>query len=283
MRGVHSTLGSVALEGSTMNVTDKVAVVTGGGRGIGRGIALALADNGADVAVADIVEDSANQVASEVEVKGRAAMAAPLDVTDVQSIEALVNSVVERFGRVDILVNNAGVIGAAGWEERETANEADWDVTFAVNVKGVGMVIDAVGPHMKERRYGKIVNIASVAGRKGTQTSTPYGASKAGVINVTQAAALDLAPFDINVNAICPGLLWTDMWERIADRFKISNEDSTDQTPREIFDRYVKLRTPLGREQTPEDIGNAAVFLASDAAKNITGQSLNVCGGFMMH
>ena len=266
-----------------MNVTDKVAIVTGGGRGIGRGIALALVENGADVVLADIVEENARQVASEVEVKGRTAMATHLDVTDVQSIEAVVNSVVERFGRVDILVNNAGVIGAAGWEERVVASEADWDVNFAVNVKGVGMVIDAVAPHMKGRRYGKIVNIASVAGRKGTQTSTPYGASKAGVINVTQAAALDLAPFDINVNAICPGLLWTDMWERIADRFKIANEESADQTPREIFDRYVKLRTPLGREQTPEDIGNAAVFLASDAAKNITGQSLNVCGGFMMH
>ena len=266
-----------------MDVTDMTAVVTGGGRGIGRGIALALADNGADVVAADIVEDNARHVADEVEARGRAAAASYLDVTDSQSVDALVESVIDSFGRIDILVNNAGVIGASGWEERETASEADWDITFAVNVKGVGMAIDAVAPHMRERRYGKIVNIASVAGRRGTQTSTPYGASKAGVVNVTQAAALDLAPFNINVNAICPGLLWTDMWERIADRAKATDEDSAGLTPRQVFDRYVELRTPLGREQTPEDIGSAAVFLASDAAKNITGQALNVCGGFMMN
>ena len=188
-----------------------------------------------------------------------------------------------EIGPVDILVNNAGVIVAAGYEEREVASEADWDITFLVNLKGLGTVIDTVSPHMKERRYGKIVNIASIAARKGTLTSTPYGASKAGVVNVTQATALELAPFNINVNAICPGLLWTDMWERIAVRYRSKDSMPDELTPREVFDRFVKARTPLGREQTPEDIGNATVFLASDAAENITGQALNICGGFMMN
>ena len=266
-----------------MNVTDKVAVVTGGGRGIGRGIAIKLAQNGAHVVVADIVEENASDIAREVESIGKTSMACFLDVTDRQSVESMGESVINRFGQIDILVNNAGVIGAAGYEEREVASEADWDITFLVNLKGLGTVIDTVSPHMKERRYGKIVNIASIAARKGTLTSTPYGASKAGVVNVTQVTALELAPFNINVNAICPGLLWTDMWERIAVRYRSKDSMPDELTPREVFDRFVKARTPLGREQTPEDIGNATVFLASDAAENITGQALNICGGFMMN
>ena len=266
-----------------MDVTGKVAVVTGAGRGIGRGIAMKLAQNGAHVVVADIVEENAREIAREVESTGKISMACFLDVTDRQSVESMAESVINQFGQIDILVNNAGVIGAAGWEKRETASEADWDITFLVNVKGIGTVTDTISPHMKERQYGKIVNIASVAARKGTATSTPYGASKAGVINFTQSTALELAPFNINVNAVCPGLLWTDMWERIAVRFRSKDDYPDELTPREVFDRFVKARTPLGREQSPEDIGNATVFLASDAAENITGQALNICGGFMMN
>ena len=266
-----------------MDVTGKVALVTGGGRGIGRAICLTLAENGADVVVADVNLEDAKSVASEVADNGRQSIAEPVDVTDKGSVERMVGQVIERFGRIDILVNNAGVIAASGWEQREKPTDEDWDATFEVNVKGMARVTNAVAPHMKERRYGKIVNISSIAGRLGTMTSAPYGASKAGAINLTQHTALELAPFDINVNAICPGLLWTPMWERIAVHWSLDQEKFGGNTPREIFDSAVEERIPLGREQTPEDIGYAVAFLASDRARNITGQTLNVSGGSHMH
>jgi meso-butanediol dehydrogenase/(S,S)-butanediol dehydrogenase/diacetyl reductase len=266
-----------------MDVTGKTAIVTGGGRGIGRGIALALARNGADVVVAEIIEENGASASAEVEAVGRRSLAAALDVTDQASVDALMPSVLSEFEHVDILVNNAGIIGAPGWEQRQRTNEEDWDLIYEVNVKGVMRVTDAVAPHMKERRYGKIVNIASIAGRIGTLTSGPYGASKAAVINLTQYWALELAPYAINVNAVCPGLLWTPLWDRIATRYSRDTEKYPGMTPREVFKQTVQERIPLGREQTPEDIGNAVAFLASDAARNITGQALNVSGGSHMN
>ncbi len=266
-----------------MDVTGKVAIVTGGGRGIGRGICVALARNGADVVVADMVRDNAEGVAAEVKGMGRRALAVHVDVTRQESVDRMVEAVTREFGRIDILVNNAGIIAAGGWEERERSNEDDWDMIYEVNVKGVARVTDAVAERMKERRYGKIVNIASVAGRLGVPDNQPYGVSKAGVINLTQAQALNLAPFDINVNAVCPGLLWTPMWERIAFRRGRVREDLRGKSARETFEVYVKERTPLGREQTPEDIGNLVAFLASDYARNITGQAINVNGGSHMN
>ena len=266
-----------------MDVSEKVAIVTGGGRGIGRAIALSMAQNGADVAVGDINLQDAQSVASEVDGVDRRSLGSHVDVTDQDSVESMVRAVIDGFGRIDILVNNAGIIGAAGWEEREVPDEGDWDAIYEVNVKGMQRMTYAVVDHMKERRYGKIVNIASISGRIGTLTSLPYGVSKSGVINMTQGLALELAPFSINVNAICPGILWTSMWERIAYRWSIDPEKSEGLTPREIFDRTIKERIPLGREQTPEDIGHLAAFLASDLAKNITGQAINVSGGSHMN
>ena len=265
-----------------MNVSGKIALVTGGGRGIGRGISLVLANNGADVAVADLNATTAEAVAQEVSSEGRQSMAIAVDVTNIASVESMASQVIDRFGRVDILVNNAGVIGAADWEDREKPNEEDRDFIFSVNVKGVASVTDAVSPHMVGRRYGKIINIASIAGRRGSDRNPPYNVSKAGVISLTQGQALELAPYNINVNAICPGLLWTPMWERITARNAMSaNPDG--KTQRELFEDYVESITPLGREQTPEDIGNLAAFLASDFSQNITGQAINVSGGSHMH
>jgi meso-butanediol dehydrogenase/(S,S)-butanediol dehydrogenase/diacetyl reductase len=266
-----------------MDVTDKVAIVTGAGRGIGRGIALALAENGADVVVGDINLDNARKVAAEVAEMGRKSLALHLDVTNQESVDQMVKDTLARFGRIDILVNNAGVIGAPGWEQRERHNEEDWNLIYEVNVKGVARVTDAVSPHMKARRYGKIINIASHGGRRGGAGISPYGISKAGVIHLTQSSALELAPYNINVNSICPGTLWTDMWQRIAVRTSLSAQNSEGLTPREIFDRSIQQRMPLGREQTPEDIGYMAAFLASDYAKNITGQAINVNGGAVMN
>ena len=265
-----------------MDVIGKTAVVTGGGRGIGRGISLALARNGADIVVADIIVGNAEGVADEVRALGRRSLALRLDVASRQSEEAMTAQALSEFGAIDILVNNAGVIGAQGWERRETPNEEDWNLIFEINIRGVARVTDAVAGHMKERRYGKIVNIASIAGRRGSNRNPPYNASKAGVINLTQSQAQMLAPYNINVNAICPGLLWTPMWERIAARGTMT-PNPEGKTRRELFVEYVEEGTPLRREQTPDDIGNLAAFLASEYARNITGQSINVDGGLNMN
>ena len=265
-----------------MDLNDRVALVTGGGRGIGRGIAAALARYGAHVVAADINGDDADETAAEVAAPGRRARGVRIDVTSQQSVDGAVASVIDEFGRVDILVNNAGIIAARGWEERDEFTWEDWDQIFEVNVKGIVRVTNAVVEHMKPRRYGRIVNIASVAGRGATGTSAPYSVSKSGVIILTQDQALSLAPFDITVNSICPSLLWTPMWERISTRWT-RNPKYEGLTPRQIFDEVVKDRIPLGRQQTPEDIGNLAAFLASDLAKNITGQAINVSGGSHMN
>lgn len=265
-----------------MDVTGKTAVVTGGGRGIGRGIALALARNGADVAVADIIAENARSVAAEAQALGRRATALRLDVTNRQSVADMAAAALAEFGRIDILVNNAGVIGAAGWEERDTPNEDDWEFIFEINVKGIARATDAVAPHMRERKSGKIINIASIAGRQGSARNPPYNVSKAGVISLTQSQALALAPHNINVNAICPGLLWTPMWERITAR-EAMTPNPQGKTQRELFDEHVQAQIPLGRAQTPDDIGNLAAFLASDYARNITGQAINVSGGLFMN
>ena len=266
-----------------MGVTGKVAIVTGGGRGIGRGIVLVLAGNGADVVIADINIDNAQGVAVEVSRMGRESMAVRVDVTVQQSVDSMVQEVIARFARIDILVNNAAIIGATGWERRERPNEDDWDEVYAVNLKGLARVTDAVTPHMKERQYGKIVNISSAGGRLGTTTMPPYTASKSGVISLTQSAALELATFDVNVNAICPGSVWTPMQERVSYRGSIAPQNTEGLSPKELFDRSVKERRLLSGDLTGEDIGNAVAFLASDYAKNITGQALNVSAGSHMN
>lgn len=266
-----------------MQLKDRIALVTGGARGLGKGIALVLAERGAEVAVCDINMDGAQQTAGEIENIGRKAKAYRVDVTSQDRLREVVEAALSDFGRIDILVNAAGVIGAPGFEDTTTSREEDWDLTFDVNVKGTALASDAISPHMRARRFGKIVNIASHAGRGGGGGGGAYGASKAAVIHLTQSYAMDLAPFNINVNVVCPGTIWTPMWERIAVRAKRNNPEQQRLTPREIFDAAILERCPLGREQTPEDIGKAVAFFASDDAMNITGQSLNVNGGTRMN
>ncbi len=266
-----------------MQLEDRIALVTGGARGLGKGIALVLAERGAEVAVCDLNLDGARQTAEEIENTGRKAKAYRVDVTGQDQLHEIVDAVLSDFGHIDILVNAAGVIGAPGFEDTTTSREEDWDLTFDVNVKGTALASDAVSPHMKERRFGKIVNIASHAGRGGGAGGGAYGASKAAVIHLTQSYAMELAPFNINVNVVCPGTIWTPMWERIGVRAQRNNPEQRHLTPREIFEAAILERCPLGREQTPEDIGKAVAFLASDDAMNITGQSLNVNGGTRMN
>ena len=253
-----------------MDVTGKVAIVTGGGRGIGRGIALALARNGADVVVAEIIDENGRKTAGEVEGLGRRSRAIAVDVTDQDSVDGLVGEALAHFGHIDILVNNAGIIGAPGWEQRDRTNEDDWDLVYEVNVKGVARVTDAVAPHMKERQYGKIVNIASVAARRGGKDMPQYYASKAAVVSLTQSLATRLAPYAINVNAICPGPILTPPLKQLGE------------TKPEVFAR-IREAIPMGRYGKPQEIANVALFLASDEASFVTGGYFVVDGSLWPH
>ena len=171
---------------------------------------------------------------------------------------------------------------SSDFEDLEYSRFEDWDFTYSVNVKGTVIFAESVAEKMKERNYGKIINIASHAGKYASPSNPAYGASKASVVHLTQSFALRWASNNINVNVICPGSIWTPMWGRIAERIRRQNVSKNKMSTRDIFLEHVKDTCPLQREQTPEDIGNAIVFFASENAKNITGQSLNVNGGIIM-
>jgi NAD(P)-dependent dehydrogenase (short-subunit alcohol dehydrogenase family) len=271
-----------------MRLKDKVAVVTGGGGGLGEGISLCFAREGADVVVSDVNRDLAEKVAAEIKEQGRKSLAMHTDVRRAAEVEELVQKMIGEFGGIDILVCSHGVSGMThrehGADEPTTlegVTEDDWDLTLDVNLKGVFLCNKAVAPHFKERNAGKIINISSVGGRRGSPQLFAYSISKAGVIALSQAVAQQLAPYSVNVNTICPGIIYTPMWEagaklltKMDPRFKDLNME-----PKETLDFVVQMTIPLKRYQTAEDIGNAAVFLASDEAKEITGQAINVCGG----
>jgi meso-butanediol dehydrogenase/(S,S)-butanediol dehydrogenase/diacetyl reductase len=264
-----------------MRLADKVAMVTGGGAGIGRAILLAMAREGADALVADIRSDAAEAVAREVRALGRRAAALAVDVSREADVQAAIAEGIRQLGRIDVLVNNAGVTPGLGLPfTRQT--EGDWDRVFTVNLKSVFFTCKHIAPHFIERRAGKIVNIASIAGPLSSQTMPSYSVAKMGVVTFTRVVAKDLAPHNVNVNAICPGLLWTDMWKGIGEVIRQTDPAYASLTPREMFERRVREWVPLRREQTPEDIAHAAVFLVSDEARNITGQALMVDGGCVM-
>ena len=259
-----------------------MAVVTGGATGIGRAIALKLADKGAAVMIADINEEAAAKTAAEVnEISGKSAEFVT-DVTDVEACDGLAAATFKELGAADILVNNAGIAGSAGWQTRSHSTEEDWKQTYQVNVIGMSNVTSAFRSQMTKRRSGRIVNLASIAGREGRPSLPHYSASKAAVISLTQSTALELARFNITVNAICPGLLWTPMWEQVGDRYATDIPAYKGMNPREVFDTMIAERIPMQKEQTPEDIADTVAFFVSDDAKNITGQALNVDGGFFM-
>lgn len=258
----------------------KVALVTGGGRGIGKGICEVLAGEGAAVVVTDVDGDAAGATATELNRGGAAAAGFALDVTSDDSVGAGIERAINWRGGLDILVNNAGVVGSHVGGGSVT--EQDWDLCYEVNLKGIWRVSRALVGHFRERGGGKIVNIASIAGRVGGVGLSHYNASKAGAISLTQSLAAELGPMNVNVNAVCPGLLWTEMWRTLEALITGSTEEEV-VGRRQAFERYIAANCPLGREQTPEDIGHAVAFLVSDEAKNITGQALNVDGGIRMN
>jgi len=249
----------------------RIAVVTGGARGIGRGISEVLAARGATVTVADVDLAEARTVAAEL--GGAEAMA--LDVTNEASVRGVVHDVIESFGHLDILVNNAGVSRSIPFVD---IDEAEWDRVFDINVKGVYRACRAVVPHMMERRYGKIVNISSMVGKEAIPLFVHYSASKFAVLGITQGLAKEMAPYDVNVNAVCPGVVRTPLWEPLLDQLSETKGISRD----EAFQEFI-AGIPLGRPQDPADIGEVVAFLASDRARNMTGQGINVTGGMQLH
>ena len=266
----------------------KVAIVTGGARGIGAGIGRCLADAGARVALLDLDGAEAAKTAASLAIPG---IGMACDVAEEGEIAKAVAAVVERFGGLDILVNNAGAgrgpldpnttrpTGGGGRVHDMTVES--WDEQLAQNLRTTFVTTKAAIPHL-QKNGGTIVNIASIAGLSASPTLPAYAAAKAGVISLTRSLALELARNDIRVNAICPGFLWTRAWEGLATGMRMSIPQYADRDPRDIFLEVVKNGVPLGREQTPEDIGNLAAFLASDGARNITGQAISVDGGITL-
>lgn len=247
------------------NLEGKVAVVTGARRGIGRGIALKLAEAGAKVIVSDIDEADCQKVVEEVGALGSEGLAVRCDVTSPADVKALVERAVEKFGRLDVLVNNAGI---AEFKPFLELTEADWDKTLNINLKGYFLCAQAAAREMvKAGRGGKIVNIASVAGFIGFPTVAHYCASKGGVLQLTRTLALELAKDKINVNAVAPGVIDTPMTAGI-----LSDPEQSKQFMAKI---------PWGRVGQPEDIAAAVVFLASSEADYITGATLVVDGGWL--
>jgi NAD(P)-dependent dehydrogenase (short-subunit alcohol dehydrogenase family) len=262
------------------DLKNQVAMVTGAGSGIGKAIALRLVQEGAIIIAADVSQESVEELIKEIKDSGGEGLAIKTDVSNFGEVQNMVKETLAHFKQIDILVNNAGT-GSAG--RIVDYNEEDWDKPLQVNLKGTFLCSQAVAKEMIPRRKGKIVNIASVAGKSGEEFIGAYCASKFGVIGLTQVLAKELGRYNINVNAICPGYVWTPMWEELARWFKEHFSSLAEKTLYEIFTRRVEAVTPLRRPQTPEDIANLTAFLVSEEARNITGQAINVDGGAVMH
>jgi NAD(P)-dependent dehydrogenase (short-subunit alcohol dehydrogenase family) len=262
------------------NLNGKVAIVTGAGSGIGQAIARRLSLEGAAVVAADLNRSAAEKLVEELKGLGRRGLAVEMNVTVKRDAEDMARQCLKNFGQVDILVNNAGA-GSLGLIVNQT--EEDWERPIQVNLKGTFLCSQAAAKEMIPRKQGRIINISSVSGKSGEEFIGPYCASKFGVIGLTQTLAKELARYSINVNAVCPGYIWTPMWAEMAKWFKESFPALEGKSPQEIFENRVKSVTPLRRPQTAEDIANLVAFLVSEEARNITGQAINVDGGAVMH
>ena len=246
----------------------KVVLVTGASRGIGKAIAVGMAGFGYDVVITDIERERAalDAVQAEIGATGRRAFAYTGDVSQKSEVETLVADVMRDAGRIDVLVNNAGILAPSLLQD---LTEASWDAHFDVNAKGVWLMCQAVLPHMRERRIGRIVNIASIAGRQGVPTQGHYAATKATVITLTRVFAQEVGADGVTVNAVCPGIILTEM-----GRNNLGSDEAI---------RHWEGVTALKRLGQPEDVVGAVYFFASDLASFVTGQALNVDGGIYYH
>jgi len=247
---------------TNQDFTGKVAIVTGGGQGMGRAVAQRLLEGGASVVVNDKNADNARKVADAL---GNNAVAVPGDVTIKADVDAVVEKTVETFGALDILVNNAGILFSTTLENME---EDEWDLVINVNMKGTYLFSRAVLPHMRQAGWGRIINFSSTAGKSVSTLGGPhYTAAKAGILGLTRATAKELAPFGITVNAVCPGLVTTEMVQ----------ENVSPECLQKFLDSF-----PISRICEPEEVAELVAFLASDGAAYITGASLDINGGDLM-
>lgn len=258
-----------------MRVSDKVAIITGGGKGIGRAISLELAKEGANIVIADIDAEQMAKVGQDIKNIGRESLVVKTDVSVANEVNSMVDKTMERFGRIDILVNNAGISSMAPVVDLK---EKKWDLTMDINAKGQFLCSRAVAKHMIRQRSGKIINNASLAAKQGARFLAHYSASKFAVLGLTYSMALELAAYNITVNAFCAGYTQTDMikrefkWE--AELRKITEDKIRDE---------ILSAIPLGRMAQPEEIARIVVFLASKDADYLTGQAININGGMESH
>ena len=245
-----------------MNLTDKVAIVTGSGRGIGRAIALKLAEDGAAVVINDI-SNEAEDVAAEIQAAGGQSLAVIADISSADEVNRMVETTIEAYGRIDILVNNAGI---ARDQLLLRMSEEEWDSVLKIDLKSVFLCTKAVARPMMKQRWGRIISISSIVGLIGNPGQVNYAAAKAGIIGFTMSVAREMASRGITANAIAPGFIDTEMTQKL-----------TGQQRQELM-----ANIPLGRLGSPEDVASAACFLASEDAGYITGQVLTVDGGMTM-
>lgn len=251
-----------------MLLSNRVAVITGGARGIGRGIALKFAEEGCSVVITDVLAEEAKRTVEEVHNKGREGFFVKCDVSNSGQVQRMIDQVIKKFGKVDILVNNAGIGGVP--KSITEISEEEWDRLLSIDLKGYFLCCKAVVPHMKGRRYGKIINMSSLGAISPPAPTIHYSAAKSGILGMTLDLALELAPFNICVNAILPGAIPTDMWDPLVPP-GINKED--------FFKEVGKMTSPMQRVGTPEDVAGVALFLASDLSGYVTGDRILVGGG----
>jgi 3-oxoacyl-[acyl-carrier protein] reductase len=252
-----------AAQGKKMRLKGKTAIVTGAGQGIGRSIALKMAQEGADTAVAEVNLSTRAGTAKEVEALGRKSLSIPVDVANQEQVQGMVDQVLRAWKRIDILVNNAGFDRPGGLLK---VKEEDWDAVLGVHLKGTLNCIQAVAPHMIENGYGKIVNISSIWGKSGAVSEVGYSTAKAGIIGLTKSVARELGRHQINVNVILPGLILTPTISNMAEKYQ----------------NMIIENTPLRRIGQPEEVANVVAFLVSDEASFLTGAMIEVSGGWNM-